>query len=93
MRFNNRKKIYDFRDKAINCETEEEAKQLLKIAKNQGFKWIGGVEYDENYTYWDTYRKETVYFIIDGQYGNMFTEGLEDSAIKFKEFIRTRVLT
>lgn len=85
---NNIKKSYDFRMKIIRCRTEEEAKELLRIAKRQGFKWINGQEYDENNTQWTVYREDTVYFIYDGQFGNVITEQCQNEAIEFKDFIK-----
>ena len=46
---------------AINCETEEEAKELFTILKRQGVKWIESEELSIDDTEWVRYEKDTCY--------------------------------
>ena len=49
---------------AINCETEEEAKELFTILKGRGIKWIDGGELSKYETLWEDYEKNTSYVNI-----------------------------
>ena len=46
---------------AINCETEEEAKNLFAILNRQGVKWIESEELSIDDTEWARYEKDTCY--------------------------------
>ena len=46
---------------AIHCDTEEQAKKLLKAFDKMGKKWIDETSYLE-YTEYGLYENETVYF-------------------------------
>lgn len=46
----------------VECETEEQAKKLIKAAYEQGFRWAGdddGTSSDD--TFWDYYGDQTCY--------------------------------
>lgn len=45
----------------IHCKTEEEAKELIKLAYEQGFKWIGGSDNDD--THFNVYYEDTIYLL------------------------------
>lgn len=52
---------------AINCETEDEARELLKILKEYGVKWGDDNELDINDSCWDIHENETCYEIEFGE--------------------------
>lgn len=45
----------------IHCKTEEEAKELIKLAYKQGFKWYNGEDKDK--TNFNVYYDDTVYLL------------------------------
>lgn len=47
---------------AVNCRTEEKAKQLFDFLISLGFSWSGGDELDEDDTKWPQYDIGTTYF-------------------------------
>lgn len=47
---------------AIHCKTKEEAKEFIKIAYEQGFKWISKND-SVNTTYYSEYEKDIVYVL------------------------------
>lgn len=55
---------------AIHCETEEEAKQLLKWAHAQGLKWSNGQSYLED-TIYSKHKNNTCYSISNGVYSSI----------------------
>lgn len=59
MKFNNISN-YNIEDLRIKCETFEEAKRLLKIAHEKGYKWFTGKSLLEE-SYWFRYEENTVY--------------------------------
>lgn len=64
---------------AVNCQTPEEAKELLSWANRNGFRWFDGCSY-ENIHRWDLFGKETVYHIWKGTFGNVtsaLSEGID----------------
>src|SRR3546814_824084 len=66
----------------IHCKTEDEAKQVLGIIKDAGYKWIGGKEIDPEDNDWDEYKDEMCY----GIYGEFPDNGLAycDRAFYFR---------
>ena len=50
----------------INCETESEAKRILKMAHALGYKWWSGRSFTDAQNNWDIYEKTTCYSIKDG---------------------------
>lgn len=93
MKFNN-KKQYDFNGIRISCKSIKEAKLLLKIAHEQGYKWSSKKSYLEE-THWYDGVKEVHYDIARGYYNDFYydTISFPDDVISFEKFIRTRVLT
>lgn len=68
---------------AIHCKTEEEAKQLLKWAHNQGLKWSDGQSYLGDIKY-SRYKNNTCYSISNGGYSSIsFYEPAGYDIIKF----------
>ena len=55
----------------IHCETEEEAKRILNMAHELGYKWSTGWGFTEAPNNWEVYEKATCYYIIDGFYGDI----------------------
>lgn len=51
----------------VHCKTEEEAKQLLNWANDQGLKWLNGASYKEHTSY-KAYTSDTCYDLKTGQY-------------------------
>ena len=80
---------------AINCETEDEAKELIRVLKEYGIKWYNGDELDVEATYWNYYEKNTYYkinTINKLSYGYNFYKNNNYKIIKFKyiEFKRKK---
>ena len=72
---------------AINCETEEEAKELFRLLKEYGVKWSTNAELDVNDTYWGDCREQMCYDIDDGELTfdyYEYYEGISYNIIKFK---------
>lgn len=70
---------------AIHCKTEEEAKELLRMADEFGFKWCGNNRFIE-YTRWMVNEENTCYYISEGKYGDInYTDELDTIIIEFKE--------
>lgn len=62
------KKISELTNKdVIHCPTEEEAKAILKLADEAGYKWSTGDSYLTE-TEWDICEKDTCYLVKEGQY-------------------------
>ena len=74
-----------FLDIAIDCNSEEEAKQLTLYAHNLGFKWSSGLSYAK-FTLWNPERKLTCYDIVHGIYSS--TSNFP-KVVSFAEFKRT----
>lgn len=53
---------------AINCKTEEQAKNLLKWADSKGLTWSSGISYLEK-TDWYVYREYNCYDLFSGVVG------------------------
>lgn len=54
----------------VNCRSEEEANEFLKLADSFGYKWRN----EDSYLYtnnWDTYEEDTCYHIYDGTYTSL----------------------
>ncbi len=52
--------------KAIRCDTEEKAKQLLEYLDKQGYKWASGGKLTGD-TLWDTYKENTCYCVLENK--------------------------
>lgn len=64
-------KVTDLKqNECIHCETEEQAKDICKLMHKAGLEWKGGQSYlsKNNYV---SYKSETCYFPIDGQYADL----------------------
>ena len=53
----------------IHCETEEEAKRILGMASEFGYKWVDSESYVGD-TRWDVEKSKTYYYLFKGTYGN-----------------------
>ena len=76
---------------AINCETEEEAKELFTILKGRGIKWIDGGELSKYETLWEDYKKDTSYVNIKNGLQFCYREwyGAHDfEIVKFKDIFQ-----
>lgn len=51
----------------VNCRTEEDVKELLRLAHESGLKWSPETPYTE-FTCWETYRERSCYALGDGGY-------------------------
>lgn len=70
---------------AVHCKTEYEAKELLEMADEFGFKWITGEKFTK-YTNWNINKKYTCYYIRTGMYGNAKHKNkYNDKIVEFKE--------
>jgi hypothetical protein len=63
------KEIFERENTVINCETEQEANKLLKIANELGYKWRDGDKFTQinDFLY---YQNKTCYNIKKGMYQN-----------------------
>lgn len=55
----------------INCRTEEEAKRILNMAHELGYKWWSEKSFTDARNNWDMYEKATCYYIIGGSYSDI----------------------
>lgn len=71
----------------IWCPTEKLANQVLEIADKLGYSWITGNSFKE-YSKWNTYKRETCYFIHDGMFSPIsFYQKYDGNIIAAEEFI------
>lgn len=69
---------------AVHCKTKKDAKELLKMADEFGFKWIDGDRFTEH-TSWEVNREYTCYYISEGMYGSLDNvEKYSSVVIEFK---------
>ena len=67
----------------VNCKTEKEAIDFLKMAHQFGYKWESGKSFLHE-TYFDTYGEDTCYSISDGLYSEkQLYEELDRKIIEF----------
>lgn len=55
----------------VHCKNARQAKEFIKLAFEQGFKWH---IFKKDITFWDTYKMNTIYFLCNDykiQYGNI----------------------
>lgn len=72
----------------INCEIEDEAKELIRVLKEYGIKWYNNDELDVYKTYWNYYEENTYYkinTINELSYGYNFYKNNNYKIIKFKD--------
>jgi len=78
---------YKSKDIAINCETEEEAREFFNILIMNGIdKWRGGEKLDNNQGYWIFHKQDTCYCYIDNNeivYANK--DWTQNKIYKFKD--------
>lgn len=55
----------------IHCETESEAKRILNMAHELGYKWWTGRSFTDEQNIWEANEEATCYYIIDGLYGGI----------------------
>ena len=77
---------------AVNCETEEEAKQLMQILYDENYVWAAGGDLLED-TYFDPYRDKTYYIGFSYKtimYGNKDSRKdiLNCPTIKYKQIFK-----
>ena len=78
----------------IKCNSEKEAKEFIKEAYKQGFKWFNHIDGDEEKTHWYTGFSEIYYYLED----NIITYSIRDfsnysidySTLKVKKDIMTK---
>ena len=72
----------------IKCNSEEEAKEFIKEAYKQGFKWVLTINDNKEKTYWDTGYSEIYYRLGDNRitWSTMYpgNESIEYSTLKEK---------
>ena len=75
----------------IKCTNEEEAKEFIKEAHKQGFKWINYHEGDEEKTFWCT-GESKIYYYLEADHITWDTNNFGNDSIKYstlKEKIKT----
>lgn len=60
----------------VNCETIEQATQLLISAKEKGFNWMKSKEDS-----WNKYKDKTCYFFFYGHLGGLYTVSKSSDSI------------
>jgi len=81
----------------IHCKTIKEAKRILKMAHELGYKWHTGESY-KSYHGWDVYGSKTHYDINMGMFSNGNVDRVTDSTIiesaqiKDMTIIRSKIL-
>ena len=72
----------------IRCNSEEEAKEFIKEAYKQGFKWVNHIDGDEEKTRWGTGFSEIYYYLESNEisWRTMYSgnESIEYSTLKEK---------
>lgn len=72
----------------IKCNSEEEAKEFIKEAYKQGFKWVNHIDGDEEKTRWYTGFSEIYYYLefnqITWDTKNFDNDSIEYSTLKEK---------
>ena len=78
----------------IKCNSEEEAKEFIKEAYKQGFKWFNHIDGDEEKTHWYTGFSEIYYYLEFNQitWGtkDFDNDSIEYSTLKVKKDIMTK---
>ena len=78
----------------IKCTNEEEAKEFIKEAHKQGFKWVNYLEGDEEKTRWCTGFSEIYYYLeynqITWDTKDFDNDSIEYSTLKVKKDIMTK---
>lgn len=54
---------------AVHCPTEELANKVLKVAHDNGYKWITGYSYISK-NIWNCHKENTCYNIVNGSYAD-----------------------
>ena len=75
----------------IKCNSEEEAKEFIKEAYKQGFKWVNHIDGDEEKTYWYTGSSERYYYLESNKI-SWSTKDFDNDSIEYstlKEKIKT----
>jgi hypothetical protein len=54
----------------VHCETEQEAKRILGMAHELGYKWLYGASF-KDYNNWDENGNDTCYYLFKGMYGSL----------------------
>ena len=74
---------------AVNCQTEEEAVELLRWCRDEhDIKWNGDVALDENKTRWEDRRDQTVYV-----YGFGLSTGLQFGSVDYHQEIGVDIVS
>lgn len=63
----NWEELFKRKNTTFHCETEEIAKQFLRIAHEHGYRWCSNKTYI-NKNPWNVYQNETCYNINEGAY-------------------------
>lgn len=75
----------------IECNSEQEAKEFIKEAYKQGFKWVNHQDGDENSTYWFSSvmfkAKSRIYYIL-GDDDITWSSIYKHNAIKYSDLIK-----
>ena len=78
----------------IKCNSEKEAKEFIKEAYKQGFKWVNHIDGDEEKTLWYTGFSEIYYYLEADEitWSSMYSgnESIEYSTLKEKKDIMTK---
>lgn len=84
------KKLYF--EKVVQCDTEEKAKEFLKLAQDVGYTWANGDDLLSDVR-WSLYKDETAYFVQKNHYNQpvityadlKYFKNSNDDIIQFKQ--------
>lgn len=81
------KKLKLKQNEVVHCATLKQAKKVLNIAHNLGYKWCNNISYKKNND-WDLNKEATVYYLYKGKLGHVEYVKEEYTIITSKEFIK-----
>ena len=80
------------KNKVIHCKTEEQAKKLMQIAEDEGYKWVTGAEPTSHTNFTEGNKNGVTYFFDDSgmakiTYGIIISDYAMNKRINFKNII------
>jgi len=63
-------KIYALKNTVVHCDTKVKANELLKLAREYGYRWCNGIDY-LNLNNWEMKKSDTCYNINQGSYADI----------------------
>ena len=78
------------KNKIVHCKTEEQAKKLMQIAEDEGYKWVTGAEPTSHTNFTEGNKNGVTYFFDDSgmaeiTYGIIISDYAMNKRIKFTD--------